>query len=438
VVYLTLIIINVLLVGSPLTHVFADACAITNIEDRTIAGEGDMMSECQKQLLREGILYFDVNDTPANNCSGDDGGVGVVGTGTLPKGVPEPYNGLITAASAKFGSSAELEAALLYWENRGFPPTDKKWATSSAGAQGPMQFLPATFNAYAVDGNNDGKKNINNVADALYTAANMLAQNGVKQGTPLGTLDKPLAPNTLLRAAASYNWGPGNVQSAGENASLSDLPKETSDYLKAVFLLISSNFTQSPISGSGTPHTDSGDGEAFTAGVGSEVCDTAGTPLGEGTGKFTDNTSVAIPGVEQALARAKQYASESISELGSTICTGGEGSGCYNQCDRLAANVWGHATSGSFTAYGHWKAAVAAGTAHPGDRNAPVGALLFYKTAGGDGHVATYLGNNKVLSNDVKGAGGVYIVDAQEMENWLGSSASYLGWVNPVPWATET
>jgi hypothetical protein len=67
--------------------------------------------------------------------------LGSVTPGNLPKGVPEPYNGLITAASEKFGSSAALEAAILYWENRGFPPVNKKWATSGAGAQGPMPFL---------------------------------------------------------------------------------------------------------------------------------------------------------------------------------------------------------------------------------------------------------------------------------------------------------
>ena len=48
---------------------------------------------------------------------------------------------------------------------------------SYAGAQGPMQFLPATFAAYAVDGDGDGRADIRNPADAVYTAARYLCAN---------------------------------------------------------------------------------------------------------------------------------------------------------------------------------------------------------------------------------------------------------------------
>jgi membrane-bound lytic murein transglycosylase B len=50
--------------------------------------------------------------------------------------------------------------------------------TSSAGAQGPMQFEPATFAAYAVDGDHDGRVSIDDPADAIYTAAHYLCANG--------------------------------------------------------------------------------------------------------------------------------------------------------------------------------------------------------------------------------------------------------------------
>jgi membrane-bound lytic murein transglycosylase B len=49
---------------------------------------------------------------------------------------------------------------------------------SSSGAEGPMQFLPSTFAAYAVDGNGDGVKDIWNPADSIYTAARYLCANG--------------------------------------------------------------------------------------------------------------------------------------------------------------------------------------------------------------------------------------------------------------------
>ncbi len=55
---------------------------------------------------------------------------------------------------------------------------------SSAGAEGPMQFMPATFAAYAVDGNRDGVLDIWNPADSIYTAAHYLCANG--GGTPTG------------------------------------------------------------------------------------------------------------------------------------------------------------------------------------------------------------------------------------------------------------
>ncbi|HET6911549.1 MAG TPA: lytic transglycosylase domain-containing protein, partial [Mycobacteriales bacterium] len=55
-------------------------------------------------------------------------------------------------------------------------------STSYAGAMGPMQFLPETFDAYAVDGDNDGVADIMDPADAIYTAANYLCANGANRG----------------------------------------------------------------------------------------------------------------------------------------------------------------------------------------------------------------------------------------------------------------
>lgn len=49
---------------------------------------------------------------------------------------------------------------------------------SSAGAQGPMQFMPATWVSYGVDGNKDGIIDTNNLVDAVFGAANYLCANG--------------------------------------------------------------------------------------------------------------------------------------------------------------------------------------------------------------------------------------------------------------------
>ncbi|WP_021598672.1 lytic transglycosylase domain-containing protein [Actinomadura welshii] len=53
---------------------------------------------------------------------------------------------------------------------------------SSAGALGPMQFMPATWKAYGVDGDRDGKADIMNPYDAIPGAAKYLCANGAGRG----------------------------------------------------------------------------------------------------------------------------------------------------------------------------------------------------------------------------------------------------------------
>ena len=58
---------------------------------------------------------------------------------------------------------------------------------SWAGAMGHFQFMPSTFNAYAVDYNGDGKIDIwHSFEDAAGSAANYLQQAGWKAGEPWG------------------------------------------------------------------------------------------------------------------------------------------------------------------------------------------------------------------------------------------------------------
>ena len=47
-----------------------------------------------------------------------------------------------------------------------------------------MQFRPRTFEAYAVDGNHDGRLDPWNPADAIFTAAHFLCAGGA--GSPAG------------------------------------------------------------------------------------------------------------------------------------------------------------------------------------------------------------------------------------------------------------
>ncbi|GAA0964706.1 lytic murein transglycosylase [Actinocorallia libanotica] len=52
---------------------------------------------------------------------------------------------------------------------------------SSAGALGPMQFMPATWKSYGVDGDRDGKADIMNPYDAIPSAARYLCAAGAQR-----------------------------------------------------------------------------------------------------------------------------------------------------------------------------------------------------------------------------------------------------------------
>jgi hypothetical protein len=64
-------------------------------------------------------------------------------------------------------------------------------ATSSAGAEGWMAFLPSTFAEWGVDGDGDGVKDLFDPADAIYSAANYLRDSG--------------APGDWQKAVFAYN-----------------------------------------------------------------------------------------------------------------------------------------------------------------------------------------------------------------------------------------
>ncbi|HEX3823160.1 MAG TPA: lytic transglycosylase domain-containing protein [Mycobacteriales bacterium] len=53
---------------------------------------------------------------------------------------------------------------------------------STAGAEGPMQFLPSTWSMYGYDADGDGKANINDPTDAVFSAARYLCAAGAGRG----------------------------------------------------------------------------------------------------------------------------------------------------------------------------------------------------------------------------------------------------------------
>ena len=98
-----------------------------------------------------------------------------------------------------------------------------------AGAEGPMQFMPATWAAYGVDGNHDGVTDVYNSVDAIWGAANYLCANGA--GDPPRLRDAIWNYNhdwgyvdDVLRRADAYATAPaaGNVPSGDASAVLNN------------------------------------------------------------------------------------------------------------------------------------------------------------------------------------------------------------------------
>ncbi|WP_131103434.1 peptidoglycan DD-metalloendopeptidase family protein [Ornithinimicrobium sufpigmenti] len=92
----------------------------------------------------------------------------------IPPGIQELYE----QAGAEYGIPWALLAGIGMAETAHGANT----GTSSAGARGLMQFMPATFAAYGVDGDGDGLAQIDNDADSVHSAANYLTASGVHRG----------------------------------------------------------------------------------------------------------------------------------------------------------------------------------------------------------------------------------------------------------------
>ena len=106
---------------------------------------------------------------------------------TFPTGRAKPAAELLRyykAAQRRFRVDWRVLAAVNYIETK----FGKVKATSSAGAKGPMQFMPPTWRAYGMGGN------IRNDRDAIMGAANYLKASGAAQG-----------PAGLRRALWAYN-----------------------------------------------------------------------------------------------------------------------------------------------------------------------------------------------------------------------------------------
>ena len=138
--------------------------------------------------------------------------------------IPARIKALYVAAGAEYQLPWQLLARIGMAETR----HGRNNTTSSAGAQGLMQFMPGTFNAYGVDGNNDGRRDIHDDADSIFSAAHYLQASGLTHGAQ-GVRDALWAydhsasyRNDVLYYAWSYAGKAETIVVAGDQEDCGD------------------------------------------------------------------------------------------------------------------------------------------------------------------------------------------------------------------------
>ena len=208
-----------------------------------------------EQIRIDPCSAFPDPTTNIDVTSGEEAGVGF----ELPKwgtsrhqslsspaqAIPVRIKKLYLAAAAEYRVPWELLAGIGMAETR----HGRNNQTSSAGAQGLMQFMPSTFAAHGIDGNRDGRRDIHNDADSVYSAANYLTESGLTRGSQ-GVIKALWAynhsvtyRNDVLYYAWSYTGQGGSIVVAGDREDCGDgigdgnpdLPPLTSDRVEVMF-----------------------------------------------------------------------------------------------------------------------------------------------------------------------------------------------------------
>lgn len=117
------------------------------------------------------------------------------------------------------------------------------------------------------------------------------------------------------------------------------------------------------------------------------------------------------------VTRSAQQAVEYLRDLAKAGATG-----YWSQCLRLADDAYMPRGPRLATAFAQWDRAKRAGVAHRKDRNPPPGAQMFWDPGHSAGHIATYVGNGKAVTNMPDGS--VDVIEWREMNEW----GPYLGW----------
>ena len=126
------------------------------------------------------LVLTGVEADRAKQCGGPTTGAGGVALPVSQTGsaqIPARLIPIYQAAASKYRLGADGWAYLAAI-NRIETDFGRNLSTSSAGAVGWMQFMPATWASYGVDADHNGRKDPNNPADAIYAAARYLKAGG--------------------------------------------------------------------------------------------------------------------------------------------------------------------------------------------------------------------------------------------------------------------
>ena len=153
-------------------------------------GKADDREETAKERRREENRVVAPTRRPDGTPTASNPTVTMAGFGPAPVGVPNFVIDRFTippfllpiyqACGTEYGVPWYVLASI----NRIETAFGTNLNVSTAGAQGWMQFMPATWDAYGVDANNDGKKDPYNPVDAICAAANYLDASGASEDLP--------------------------------------------------------------------------------------------------------------------------------------------------------------------------------------------------------------------------------------------------------------
>ena len=153
--------------ASILATLAATAVAGTITTAIVTAGAQDQLEQQQCSAPGENLVSQEVP-------MGSDGGSSA---GGAIDGIPPDYMKLYSSAASEYDLDVAILAAVGYMESG----HGSNMNTSSAGAQGPMQFMPDTFAAVGYDANGDGTADIMDPEDAIPSAAKYLRDSGAPE-----------------------------------------------------------------------------------------------------------------------------------------------------------------------------------------------------------------------------------------------------------------